>query len=283
MTGCHSCVALQGLLCLGVSGHGSSGQTCSSRPIPRPHLALYLAQPARHQDPHICVSKGLFNLHGPSRQGAICRVHVFKRSCSHFSQVCHAEGTRARTDTKEGKTQANHGFCRGLSILLAEIGSGCAHRFHQSHVTDDLVSSLCWFGCCCCFCCCCAVLFCCWWLAAASCCWFAGAGWLLLLVSYCWLAAAGLVLPAVWLLLVCCCRLAAAVWLVGCCWLPSAAVGLLVLFCCWLAACCCLLLLAAAAAAACATKPTHLLLAVVAQTLSLWQCCKLGLESMVLN
>ena len=95
MTGCHSCVALQGLLCLGVSGHGSSGQACSSRPIPRPHLALYLAQPARHQDQHICVSKGLFNLHGPSRQGAICRVHVFKRSCSHFSQVCHAEGTRA--------------------------------------------------------------------------------------------------------------------------------------------------------------------------------------------
>ena len=53
---------------------------------------------------------------------------------------------RARTDTKEGKTQANHGLCRGLSILLAEIGSGCAHRFHQSHITDDLVSSLCWFA-----------------------------------------------------------------------------------------------------------------------------------------
>ena len=185
MTGCHSCVALQGLLCLGVSGHGSSGQTCSSRPIPRPHLALYLAQPARHQDPHICVSKGLFNLHGPSRQGAICRVHVFKRSCSHFSQVCHAEGTRARTDTKEGKTQANHGFCRGLSILLAEIGSGCAHRFHQSHITDDLVSSLCWFAA--------------GWvlllllllLRCAVLLLVVGCGQLLLVGYYCWLATAG--------------------------------------------------------------------------------------------
>ena len=55
------------------------------------------------------------------------------------------------------------------------------------------------------------------------------------------------------------------------CWL---AVGLVLFFCCWLA-------LLAAAAAACAAKPTHLLLAVVAQTLSLWQYCKLGLESIV--
>ena len=156
MIGCYSCVASQGFLCLDVSGHGSSGQTCSSRLISRPlsrptHQALGPLE-VRHENCHTCVSKGpcvskgLFNLHGPPRQGAIWRVYVFKRSCSHFSQVYHAERTRAHTDTKEGKTQANYGFCRGFSILLAEIGSGCAHRFHQSHIPDDLVSSLCWFA-----------------------------------------------------------------------------------------------------------------------------------------
>ena len=92
---------------------------------------------------------------------------------------------RARTDTKKGKTQANHGFCRGLSILLAEIGSGCAHHFHQSHNTDDLVSSLCWFAA--------------GWvlllllllLRCAVLLLVVGCGQLLLVGYYCWLATAG--------------------------------------------------------------------------------------------
>ena len=186
MTGCHSCVALQGLLCLGVSGHVSSGQTCSSRPIPRPHLALYLAQPARHQDPHICVSKGLFNLHGPSRQGAICRVHVFKRSCSHFSQVCHAEGTRARTDTKEGKTQANHGFVVVLAYFWQRSEAGVHTVF--TNPTSQMIWFLASVG-----------LGAAAASAAAALCCFAAGGWqrpvaagLLALVGYyCWLATAG--------------------------------------------------------------------------------------------
>ena len=187
----------------------------TSRPLSRPTHQAPGPPEVCHGDCHChntCVSKGLFNLHGPPRQGAIWRVHVFKRSCSHFSQVCHAEGTRAHTDTKEGKTQANHGFCRGFSILLAEIGSGCAHRFHQSHITDDLVSSLCWFA----------------------------AGWVLLplllllllllrcavllaLVGYyCWLTV-GLVLFCCWLA-ACCCLLLP---------LPLPALQSL-LICCWL-------------------------------------------------
>ena len=64
---------------------------------------------------------------------------------------------------------------------------------------------------------------------------------------------------------------AAGLLLVFCCCCLAAGY-LLLLLGCW----CCFaagwLLLAAAAAAACATKPTHLLLAVVAQTQSLWQC-----------
>ena len=55
---------------------------------------------------HICVSTGLFNL------------HVLKHSCSHIKT--------ARACAKEGKTEANHGLCCGLSILLAKIGSRCA-------------------------------------------------------------------------------------------------------------------------------------------------------------
>ena len=182
----------------------------------RVHLAQYLAHisPSISPNPpgtrtsrgvrwglplsqHICVYKQRpLQFTWPPRQGAICRVHVFKRSCSHFSQVCHAEvcpaqslkdrNAHARTDTKEGKTQANHGLCRGLSILLAEIGSGCAHRFHQSHITDDLVSSLCWFAA--------------GWvllllllllLRCAVLLLVVGCGQLLLVGYYCWLATAG--------------------------------------------------------------------------------------------
>ena len=284
MTGCHSCVASQGLLCLGVSGHGSSVQTCSSRPIPRPHLALYLAQPTRHQDlqrcamgiaivtTHMCKQRPLqFTWASQARsdlQGSCFQAFMF----TFFAGVPCGRNARAHTDTKEGKAQANHGFCRGLSLLSWQRSKAGVHT-----VFTNPTSQMIWFlasvglllvgCCCCCFCCCCAVPFCCG---------FAGAGWLLLLVNYCWLAAAGLVLPAVWLLLVCCCCLAAAGGMLlvtfCCCWV----VGVVLLLVG------CLLLLAAAAASACAAKPTHLLLAVVAQTLSLWQCCKLGLESIVL-
>ena len=84
---------------------------------------------------HMCKQRPLQFTLAPQARSDL-QVHVLKRSCSHFSQVCHAEvcpaqslkdrNAHARTDTKEGKTQANHGLCRGLSILLAEIGSRCA-------------------------------------------------------------------------------------------------------------------------------------------------------------
>ena len=238
----------------------------------RVHLAQYLAHisPSISPNPpgtrtsrgvpwglplsqHTCVSKGLFNLHGPLQarsdlQGSCFQAFMF----TFFAGVPCGRNARAHTDTKEGKAQANHGFCRGLSLLSWQRSKAGVHT-----VFTNPTSQMIWFlasvglllvgCCCCCFCCCCAVPFCCG---------FAGAGWLLLLVNYCWLAGAGwllLLVSCCWfvLLLFGCCwfaaaRLAAAVWplLVGCCWLPSAAVGLLVLFLLLLAAaCCCLCLL----------------------------------------
>ena len=120
----------------------------------RVHLAQYLAHisPSISPNPpgtktsrgvrwglplsqHICVYKQRpLQFTWPPRQGAICRVHVFKRSCSHFSQVCHAEvcpaqslkdrNARTQTPTK-AKRKLTIVFC-GLSLLLAEIGSRCA-------------------------------------------------------------------------------------------------------------------------------------------------------------
>ena len=197
-------------------------------------------------------------------QGSCLQAFMF----TFFAGVPCGRNARAQTPKK-----AKRKLTMGFVVVLAYFWQRSEAGVHT--VFTNPTSQMIWFlasvglllvGCCCCFCCCCAVLFCCWWLAAASCCWFAGAGWLLLLVSGCWLraacclAAAGLLLPA------CCCCLAAAGGMLlvtfCCCWV----VGVVLLLVG------CLLLLAAAAAAACATKPTHLLLAVVAQTLSLWQC-----------
>ena len=166
-------------------------------------------------------------------QGSCLQAFMF----TFFAGVPCGRNARAQTP-KKAKRKLTMGIVVVLAYFWQRSQAGVPHRFHQSHNTDDLVSSLCWFAA--------------GWvlllllllLRCAVLLLVVGCGQLLLVGYYCWLAAAGFVLPAVWLLLVCCCRLAAAVWplLVGCCWLPSAAVGLLVLFCCWLAACCCLLL-----------------------------------------
>ena len=250
----------------------------------RVHLAQYLAHisPSISPNPpgtrtsrgvrwglplsqHICVYKQRpLQFTWPPRQGAICRVHVFKRSCSHFSQVCHAEvcpaqslnDRNARTQTKEGKTQANHGFFVVLAYFWQR--SEADAPWGQCGICScdvGLVKTVChgmmWFlasagwvllllllllrcavlllvvGCC-------QLLLVCWrWLATVllvSCCWLGAA---------CCLAAAGLLLPA------CCCCLAAAGYLLlllGC-WCCFAAGWLLplplpalqsLLICCWL-------------------------------------------------
>ena len=214
---------------------------------------------------YVYISKGLFNLHGPPGRERLAGVPCGSVSCTVVERQ-----ERAHTDTKEGKTQANHGFFVVLAYFWqrseADVPWGqCGICSCDVRLVKTVCHGMMWFlasagwvllllllllrcavlllvvGCC-------QLLLVCWrWLATillVSCCWLGAA---------CCLAAAGLLLPA------CCCCLAAAGYL-------------LLLLGCW----CCFaagwLLLAAAAAAACATKPTHLLLAVVAQTLSLWQC-----------
>ena len=119
--------------------HISPSTSPTSRPLSRPtHQAPGPPEvcdgDCHCHNTYMYISKGLFSLHGPPGKerfaGSCFQAFMFTSFAGvpRGSVPCTVveRQERAHTDTKEGKTQANHGLCRGLSILLAEIRSRCA-------------------------------------------------------------------------------------------------------------------------------------------------------------